>query len=238
MLRSVEVTHQCFIYNLSILFLFIYIDLHIPYECQWSLHRVIFFGSCSLPAQYQSCFAFASQFPVWQISCISHEICTLGPASCMSPFGPQLTHFCCRLFYSMNLCTRLQLIDKALVLMIRYRIMCQIRGERLRDHKVVGHQRYFAPLGVTGDTCPSCRAAWRLLPHNMTWWISLIPYLIISHYSLIHRHWVLPAVMHLLTYCSSASLLLPYSSLLNPTRLANLKQFLQTSGLAPCRNDT
>ena len=34
MLRGRDVIHQSFIYNLSILSLFIYIDLHIPYECQ------------------------------------------------------------------------------------------------------------------------------------------------------------------------------------------------------------
>lgn len=34
MLRGRDVIHQCFIYILSILSLFIYVDLHIPYKCQ------------------------------------------------------------------------------------------------------------------------------------------------------------------------------------------------------------
>lgn len=37
MLRDRAVIHHCFIYNLSILSLFIYIDLHIPCKCQWLL---------------------------------------------------------------------------------------------------------------------------------------------------------------------------------------------------------
>lgn len=115
--------------------------------------------------------------------------------------------------------------------------MCRIREKRLQDCKVVSHQRYSAPLGVWG-ICLCCRAAWGLLPHNMTWCPSLIPHHIISHYfCLIHRHWLILRDMHLpFFFFSSSSPLLPFSSLLSSTRLPNPKQFPQTSDLTPYRN--
>lgn len=57
---------------------------------------------------------------------------------------------------------------------------------------------------------------------NITQCTILIPHHITRHrYYFIHWHWGIPTDMHLPTYFSSASLLLPYSSLPNTTRLAN-----------------
>lgn len=125
-----------------------------------------------------------------------------------------------------------QLIDKALVLLIRYRTTCLIREERCRMvrwwvTKGTLHLRFVGYMPVLQG---SMRAA---APPDDPMHQSHYQPLLLSLPEALRN-----TDMHLPTYVSSASSLLPSSSLPNPTRLVNPKQFLQTSGLAPYRNET